>query len=198
MLYLYDRAIIEDLQASFDTANLDNPVKVIDSEAVIDVIAQMKEDRITFPIIAVLRDDDVNIDESRSNFTWMHKGVSCVFDNETNTYYNEKSIPVTFTYTIDILTTNTADMDELLRELMFKYTSMYFLHIRLPYESDRVVRFGVRLDTGSTIQRGSSTKDYIKSGTLYRAVLKLIPEGCVMVNYTPVQLKRQEYEVETR
>lgn len=156
----------------------------------------MKEDKIKYPIIAITRNNDINIDESRSNFSWMHLGTQCVFDKVSNNYYNEKAIPIVLSYTMDIFTTSVADMDELVRELLFKYTTMYFLSINIPYESNRKLRFGVTLSKGSTIQRQSGASQYIQSGQLYRTTITLNCEGCVLLSYTPVKLRRQDYEID--
>ena len=196
ILYLYDRAIVDDLQKSFNPDNMSDPeVKVVDQEGLIQVLAQMKEDKIAFPVVSLVRNSSVNIDSNRCNFTWMHIGTQCVFDKVHNNYYNERAIPVQLGYDLDILTTNTADMDEMIRELMFKYTSMYFLSIQIPYESDRSIRFGVYIDPDSTIERMSKTAEYLNRGQLYRSTLKLKCDGCVLLHYTPVKLRRQEYEI---
>ena len=97
---------------------------------------------------------------------------------------------------MDIFTTSVADMDELVRELLFKYTTMYFLSINIPYESNRKLRCGVTLSKGSTIQRQSGASQYIQSGQLYRTTITLDCEGCVLLSYTPVKLRRQDYEID--
>lgn len=197
MLYLYDQAICDDLIASFNTNVVDNPVvKVFDPESIVGLVAQIQEDTISFPVIAIERDPTINIDTERSNFTRMHRGVHAVFDKENNLWYNERAVPITLSYSMSIITTNTADMDELVRELIFKYTQMYFLTIRLPYESDRKLRFGIKLDDGTTIERQSAASEYYSSGQLYRTKLQLNCEGCVLLSYTPIKLKRQESEIE--
>lgn len=198
ILYLYDEAIATDLQNSFTYEyTSDATVRVYDGDSIIDLVAQMKEDKISYPIIALQRDSNINIDESRSNFSWMHLGTQCVFDQVSNNYYNEKAIPVSLSYTMDVFTTSVADMDELIRELLFKYTTMYFLSIQIPYESNRRLRFGVTIAKDSTIQRQSGSSQYIQSGQLYRSTITLNCEGCVLLSYTPIKLRRQEYQIDT-
>lgn len=196
MLYLYDSAICEDLQNSFKSIENNQPiVKVVDAEGILGIIAQIKEDKINFPLVAITRDPNLSIADNL-NFTRMHKGVCTVLDNKTNELYYEKAIPVNLRYAITVLTTNTADMDELLRELIFKYTSMYFLTITLPYECSRKVRFGIRIDKDSTIERSSAQLEYIQSGQLYQSILNVFCEGCVMVEYTPAKLMRVDPNVQ--
>lgn len=195
MLYLYDKAICDDLRRSFNPENVPDPtVRVVDPEGIIDIAAQLQEDRIKFPILSVYRNPEIPVDTDRANFTRMHKGMMTRFDNANNILYAEKIIPIKLSYQLTALATNTADTDEILRELMFKYLQMYFLVIRLPYEDDRKVRFGIRIDFES-VQRKTSTVDYIKSGKLYEVALPLIVEGAVMVDYTPVKLRRSQPEV---
>lgn len=99
-------------------------------------------------------------------------------------------------YTLAILASNTADMDELCRELIFKYTSMYFLAIDTPYESKRRIRFGIRIDLSDTIDRISSQGEYMRNGQLYQTNVPLVCDGAVLLTYTPAHLRRINYETE--
>lgn len=196
MLYKYDNAIVDDLKRSFNPENLPNPVvSVVSPDQIIGLAAQLQNDSIKLPIIALTRNQE-QIDSSRTNFTAMHKGVATVIDNETNELYHEKVIPITLSYNLTIITSNTADMDEMIRELMFKYINMYFLTIKLPYESNRKIRFGVSLSKDSEIDRTSGVSEYRSEGKLYQSILTLNCEGAVLVSYTPVKLKRLEYEID--
>ena len=196
MLYKYDNAIVDDLKRSFNPENVPNPVvSVISPDQIVGLAAQLQNDSIKLPIIALTRNQE-QIDSNRTNFTSMHRGVATVIDNETNELYHEKVIPITLSYNLTIITSNTADMDEMIRELMFKYINMYFLTIKLPYESDRKIRFGVSLSKDSEIDRTSGVSEYRSEGKLYQSILTLNCEGTVLVSYTPVKLKRLEYEID--
>lgn len=196
MIYLYDEAIVNDLKNSFNPNAVENPVvSVVSPDKVIDIAAQLQNDEITFPIVALTRNDDISIDTNLTNFTRMHKGVAAVVDPKTNNLYYEHAIPLNLEYSLTVLATNTADMDELIRELIFKYTRMYFLTITLPYEGQRKVRFGVTINTDSAIERSSGIVDYLESGQIYQSIIRLKCEGCVYVKYTPVHLKRTAHEI---
>lgn len=184
MVYLYDNAIADDLNRSLGS----DTVRVVGPEGAVDIIAQIKEDRINFPVIVLTRDGNYSIDKRRMNFTLAHKGIPMSIDLETNKVYNERIVPINLNYNVTVLATNTADMDEMMKELMFKYIHMFFLTIRLPYESDRKLRFGVELDPEGTVEQSSGSVEYMKSGTLYQSILPLRCEGCVLVSYTPHQL----------
>lgn len=196
MLRLYDEAIVKDLERSFNPEMSGHPVvKAMDADGIIGIAAQVQNDEITFPLICVVRGSDYDIDTARTNFTMMHRGVSKVIDQETNELYYEKAIPITLTYTLTLLLTNQVDMDELVRELLFKYTSMYFLSIDLPYESDRRMRFGITLDTTRSVEKSSGVFEWLDSGQLYQTMIPLKVDGAVLLHYTPVKLKRIEYDV---
>lgn len=196
MIYVYDDAIVKDLQKSFNPLNSDDPVvKIVDPEAIIGLAAQIKEDQITFPVIALSREGSIQIDKSRMNFTRLHKGVQAVLEEHTNNLYYEKAVPIDLKYTLTVLTTNTADMDELVRELIFKYVDMYFLTVTLPYEAKRKVRIGLTIDPDSSIDRQSGASEYIKNGQLYQTIISLKCEGAVLVTYTPAHLRREVHEV---
>ncbi len=196
MLYLYDRALAKDLEDSFNPNHVSNPVvKVIAPEAVIDLTAQIKEDQITFPIVALTRNPDTSIDTDLTNFTRMHRGVEIVIDPKTNNIYNEKLVPVKLSYVATLLTTSTASMDELIREFIFKYISQYFLSITLPYESKRKLRFGVIVDY-ENIERSSGSAEYLSKGTIYQSTVPLICQGAIEVSYTPIHLKRLDIDID--
>lgn len=197
MIYLYDQALADDLRQSFNpTAVKDPVVKVIDADSVVGLAAQIQADEVSYPIVALTRTSDVSIDTERWNFTRLHKGLQSVIDIETNELYYERVIPINLSYQLNVITTNTADMDEIVRELLFKYASMYFLQLVLPYECRRKVRFGVVIDSSSNIERKSSSNDYLASGQLYETAIPLKCEGCVLVTYTPAKLVRVTSEID--
>ena len=196
MIWVYDNAIVEDLKKSFNPDNVPSPaVAVIEPENAIDLVAQVQEDKIKFPVVALTRLPNIAIDESLRNFTKEKRGVSTTFDNSKNTLYQERSIPIKLSYELSVFTTNTADMDEILRELLFKYSSMYFLSITIPYESKRKIRFGIVADISNGIEIKSTASAYIAEGKLYGASITLNCDGCVLVHYTPRKLQRFVSEV---
>ena len=66
MLYLYDDAIIEDLRKSFNPAQVPNPaVSVVNAEQIVDIAAQIQDDKLKFPLVSVYRKSDVQIDSQR-------------------------------------------------------------------------------------------------------------------------------------
>ena len=198
MIYKYDDAICDDLRKSFNPNNVENPVvSVISSEVVTSIAAQIQNDQLKFPIVALIRNpNSVQIDQSRMNFTRAHFGVSAVIDKETNNVYYEKALPITLEYSLTVLTTNIVDQDEIIRELLFKYVNMYFLTIRLPYECDRKIRFGVRITSETDIDYSSGSPEYLQTGSLYQAIIPLHCDGCVLVSYTPAHLVRTTFDVE--
>lgn len=197
MIYLYDNAIVEDLRQSFTPQDETTPIVTIaDPESAIGIVAQLQEDNIKYPIVVLQRDPNYQIDTDRWNFTRAHKGVPVVIDNKANMVYNERILPITLSYTITLLTTNQADMDELERELLFKYTSMYFLSIELPYECKRIVRFGISITNSNEIERRSGSVEYNTSGQLYQTAIPIKCEGCVLIHNTPHKLPRYGQEPE--
>lgn len=190
MIYLYDNAICDDIRKSFNPTNVPNPVvTVMSSEQAIAIASQIQDDKLKFPIVALIRKpNSVQIDQSRMNFTRAHFGVAAVFDNKTNQVYHEKALPVTLEYSLTVLTTNIVDQDEIIRELLFKYINMYFLSIKIPYESERTIQFGVRITSETDIDYSSGSPEYLQSGSLYQAIIPLKCDGCVLVTYTPMHL----------
>ena len=197
MIYLYDRAIADDLQASFNSDMGMPAPKLISAEQIIGIVAQEKNDNITFPIISLTRKpNSVQIDRDRMNFTRAHFGIASVLDKKTNDLYYEKVLPITLEYALTVVTTNTVDRDEIIKELLFKYLNMYFLTIKLPYECSRKIRFGVRIVSETDIDYSSGSSEYAESGSLYQAIIPLKCDGCVLVSYTPAHLVRTLTDVD--
>lgn len=196
MLYLYDRAVVDDLKSSL-TEEINQNVVMTDVENYPGIIAQIQEDTITYPLILLHRDDDTPIKTELMNFTRYQFGVPAAFDKKTNTIYYERALPVDVNYTMRIISTNVADTDELARELFYKYISMYYLTIRLPYESDRKLRFGLEVDKDYGIKKESGSFDYLASGTLYQSTIRLNTQGCVMITNTSRHLKRTVIDTNT-
>ena len=184
MVWIYDNAICDDLNRSLGSGD----VRVIDPEGAVDIIAQIKDDNIKFPVVVLTRDTDYEIDTSRINFTLAHRGIPACIDLETNKIYNERVLPINLKYNLTVLATNTADMDELMKELIFKYIHMFFLTIKLPYEGERKLRFGISIDPGTTISQSSGSVEYLKTGKLYQSIIPLTCQGCVLISYVPHQL----------
>lgn len=195
MIWVYDNAICKDLERAFNPSSVPNPlVRVISPEEAIGLAAQIQNDAIQFPIVVLTRATSVEIDTDRTNFTRIHKGVNTVFDNEKNEYYKEKSMPIKLSYSLTVLTTSVADMDEIIKELIFNYYQTYFITLEVPYESKRQIRFGIKVDP-SGIETSSTTGEYVQSGKLYQSILPLNCEGAVLLSYTPVKLTRSETQI---
>lgn len=190
MLYLYDQVIAEDLSRCIDPdSGAETHVKVIGPEGVLPVIAQIQEDKIKFPLLCLFRNDST-IDTRRTNFTAMKFGVATVVDPTTHMIYSEKVMPINLSYELTVLATNTVDMDEIIKELLFHYSNTYFMTIKsLPYESNRSLKFGVVVDAES-IKKTSGALEYIQGGALYQTQLTLNCEGAVYLSYTPKHLLR--------
>lgn len=195
MLYLYDKAIVKDLNESFNEDIAHPVIKVIEPDGVLGLAAQIQNDEIQFPVIALSRAENYDVDTNLINFTRATMGVPCGFDNETNNIYSEHAIPITLTYALTILTTNQADMDELVREILFKYRRQYFLTITVPYESKRKIRFAIIKDPNADIQADSRQLGYIQEGKLYQTVIPLSTIGCNLIHYTKQHLRRIAPEV---
>ena len=193
MLWKYDEAIIEDLKKSINADNANPNVVIADANTYPGIIAQIENDTITYPLILVQRDEDMPIITELFNFSRAQFGIPAAFDNKTNNIYFEKSIPVDIKYTVRIISTNTADSDELARELFYKYLAMYFLTIRLPYESDRKLRFGIEVDLDYGIKKESGNFEYLQNGALYQSSIHLKTNGCVLLSYTGRHVERTVY-----
>ena len=186
MLWAYDEAIVQDLVSCIDpSGGASNTVKMMGDEGMMGVFAQLQADSIKFPALFLQRNAETPLDSSRYNFTRLHKGVPAVYDSEKNNIYMEKAVPIELKYDLHVLTTNTIDMDEMIREILFRYSSMYYITMQVPYESKRQLRFGIAIKPDTTISRHSGASEYIENGRLYESIIELECQGAVLLSYTP-------------
>lgn len=186
MLWCYDNAVTADLASCIDPeGGANSTVKMMGEGGMMSIFAQLQDDKITFPAVFLQRHQETPLDPKRYNFTRMKKGVATTYDPEKNNIYFEKAVPIDLKYDLHILTTNTVDMDELQREILFRYSSMYYLTMEVPYESKRQIRFGIAINPDTPIRRNSGTTEYLESGKLYESIMELECQGAVMLTYTP-------------
>ena len=186
MLWVYDEAIVKDLSACISPeSSANSTVRMMGEDGIVGILAQLQEDKIKFPALFLNRHAETPLDTKRYNFTRLHKGVPTTYDPKTNNLYLEKVAPIELRYDLHILTTNTIDMDEIIRELLFRYSSMYYLLVTIPYESKREIRFGVAINPDTNIQRKSGLSEYVEGGKLYESIIQLECQGAVLVSYTP-------------
>lgn len=191
MIWIYDDAIIKDLKE-----DLGDSVAVLNPDQSLQVIALLQEDKIKFPIVAFTRDDNFQIKSDLVNFTRMHRGIPAVFDSKENTVYNEKSIPIDLKYEMTVMASSQADLDEIIRELIFKYTEQYFITVELPYEAKRQIRVGLSIHPDDPIQWDKTPSDYISGGTLLSGKINLFVDGAILVSYTGMHLKKADLDLE--
>ena len=195
MLWAYDEAIIKDLSGCIDPkGEANNTVRMMGEQGMMGIFAQLQEDRITFPAIYLQRSNETPLDAARYNYARLHQGVVAGFDHDTNNVYIEKALPIQLKYDLHVLTTNTADMDEIIRELLFRYSQMYYITMQIPYESKRNIRFGMAINPDTPIRRNSGVTEYVESGQLYESTLEIECQGAVLINYTPRHLTGVEID----
>lgn len=186
MLWAYDEAICKDLADCINpSGKMNSTVKMLGDDGIMGVLAQIEEDRVTFPAIFLSRHRDTPLDPSRFNFTRLHKGVPAAYNSETNTLYMERMAPIELKYDMHVLTTNTSDMDEVTRELLFRYSSMYYITMEVPYESKRKIRFGIGIHPDTSISQKRGQTEYVESGRLFESIMELECQGAVLLSYTP-------------
>ena len=104
MIWAYDNVISDDLRKAVNASSGANDiVKVIDKEGAIGLIAQMKEDKVQFPLMCLVRHAETPLDSNLANFTRLHSGIPVSYDPEKHNLYYEKSIPIKLEYDLVIL-----------------------------------------------------------------------------------------------
>lgn len=162
MVYLYDNAIIQDLRRIIN----DNRVTITPYDNLIRTIAKSENDIITLPIISIARNGWSIRDERphAMKFTGEFSGLD---DNKdvVNTY----AIPIRIDYTMDVFTKTRLDNDNILRELIFYYSTNPTLSITIPYGLTANKNFNIIF--GNDIEDNSDIINHKNIGEHFRQTI---------------------------
>lgn len=160
LIYLYDNAIVDKFRSLFK----DSRITVQPPENAIRYVAQLSNDDVKFPLIALnrtswsLRSGDISWAQSRT-------GIANRL-NPDNTISVMRAIPIQMEYQLDVYTVDRLTSDEIYRELIFYFIKNPTLEVEIPYTVDGKHVFN--LDINPDITDNSDTVEHVNKGVLYR------------------------------
>lgn len=198
-MYLYENAIIEDINSLF----INSKVKTVIADSIDEALkrsAAEGEDKISLPLI-ILTGGDWNIDDA--NFYAYMKGIEfkrkdittktggCC-DKTTNTIAKSVNvIPFTPNYTMHIMCSSSRECDMLTREILFHYYMQPTLTVKLPYGIDEIHTFNINFDR-------RITKNQTYSGLVYRTLSFNLAGAYLWHNNTVAVIKEVDTDVKER
>ena len=179
-VYAYDMSIIDDFRARFNykkdgTPKTNNIIQITNSENVFEIIGDLENDNIQFPIISLTRTGWSIKDFHQETQT--HLGALVDYIEPTDKKDDRlkqvrlQAIPIKINYQVDIWTQNRADNDILARELIWFYTLNPQLLVKIPHGLNAKHVFNVMFDFD--IVDNSDIVEHNSKGRYYRQTLGL-------------------------
>lgn len=135
---------------------------------------QMKVDQnndkpITLPMIALSRDNDIEI-ISTAKKALSYDGGHLEYTEDKSSLLN--AIPIKLSYQLDIYTRYFAEADEYVRNFIFNFINYPRLHIEIPYNNAKVIHNSTVL-VESPVSDSSSIPERLISGQFTRMTIRL-------------------------
>lgn len=174
-VYAYDMAIVEDFRIRFNykkdgTPKTNNIVQITNSESAFEIIGDLDNDNIKFPIISLTRTGWSMKDNHYE--AQIHQGslVDYMEPNDKNDkrlkQVRLQVLPIQIDYQIDIWTQNRIDNDILARELIWFYKQNPQMLVKIPHGLNAKHVFNVAFD--SDVTDNSDISEHNSRGRYYR------------------------------
>lgn len=170
--YLYDEAVVNKLRE----VTGDSRIHVISPDQSISFLAQFDNDRVELPAVVVSR-NSVNLLDYRNQAVAL-KGQSVRRGSEDNLYVKAQLIPMRVEWSIDIYTVDRYSCDEIVRELVFFFTTCPRFEVKVPYQLDIIQNFDVLLS--SEIVDNTDLLEFPNTGEKFRETLTIYTENAHM------------------
>lgn len=171
-VYLYDEAVVNQLRKITG----DDRIHVIDPSQSISFLAQFDKDKVELPAIVVSR-GLVRLLDYRNQAVAL-KGQTARRNSDDNLYVKAQLIPMRVEWNIDIFTVDRYTCDEIVRELVFYFTTRPRFEITVPYDLDIVQNFDVLLS--QDIVDNSDLVEFPNTGERFRETLTIYTENAHM------------------
>lgn len=177
-VYAYDLAIINDLRARFNYTKdgkqkTNNIIQITNSENVFNIIGDLQNDTIKFPLISLIR-TGWQIEDYSQEFMNNSGGlVGYLKDDEgkRTRQVRLQAIPIQINYQLDIWTQNRVDNDIIAREFIWFYKQNPQLRVKIPHGLNITHPFNIGIE--NEIVDNSDIAEHTSRGRYYRQTLGL-------------------------
>lgn len=146
-IYLYEKAIVEKMREITG----DDRIVITPSENIRNIIPRISNDEIKLPLIHMIR-NNWRLSDKKSHAMKMNGHIANDFplfhqgSNEINgKIHREHIIPITFSHTFEVWSRTREENDEMIRELIWFFSTMGELIVNIPYGLDREHIFTLEL-----------------------------------------------------
>lgn len=177
-VYAYDLAIIEDLRARFNHTKdgkqkTNNIIQITNAENVFNIIGDIQNDNIQFPIISLVR-TGWQIEDYSQEFMNNSGGLVGYLEDEPGSRVRQvrlQAIPIQINYQLDIWTQNRLDNDIIAREFIWFYKQNPQMRVKIPHGLNITHPFNIGIE--NEIVDNSDIAEHNSRGRYYRQTLGL-------------------------
>lgn len=172
----YDDAITEKIKGWLADSSQLRVLSPEESDRLIQLNAEDSNDKpLQLPLIAISRNKDIEI-ESTIKQNKSFDGLILGPGSKENTTVHMNVIPIKTTYQLDIYTKKRVEVDEYVRQYLFKLINNPQLIVNIPYNSattNYLVRHTANLRVLNTVSDTSDISTHIFTGQFYKWTIQL-------------------------
>lgn len=142
-VYLYDEAIIDNLRRITQRGN----IYITPADNVFRTTGALNNDNIRFPMISLTRTDwSIAPVTHAMKFT----GASVSYNEDSNHVKSKQLLPIRINYLLDVWTQTRKENDDIMRELIWLFSTHPTMRVTIPYGLDLEHNFNIYLDNDVT------------------------------------------------
>ena len=188
-VYLYDEALVDGIKS----VTGDNRIRIVPPENTTSFLAQIDKDNVNYPAI-LLRRGPIQIVEPMRNQYSMLKGETVRYNSEENTATKVKTLPIRIEWDVDVYAADRKTCDEIVRELVWFFTTYPRFSVKIPYGLDITQNFDISLDPN--IEDNTDLLGFASTGELFRETLSIYTENAHYYTAQRQYLTKVKPEVE--
>lgn len=168
----YDEAITQKIKGWLADSSKLRVLNPDETNRLIQLKAEDSEDKpLTLPLLAISRNRDIEI-ESAIKQNKSFDGWVLEKDKTTDTVVHMNVIPIKTSYQIDIYTKTRIEVDEYVRQYLFKLINNPQIIVEIPY-NNHVVRHTANLRVLSPVSDTSDISTHLFPGQFYKWTIQL-------------------------
>lgn len=166
-VYAYDKSLIEDLRARFNSPKVNNTVQITNPNNSYTILGKLNEDTISMPFITLTREGWELNNNRQSYQTFIGDKITTrMNENNTKTTTRAQVLPITIRYRISVCTRDRITNDAIIRELLFYYHLRPSLLVFVKHNINMAHKFNIFFN--SNIEDNSDVANFDTKGQVYR------------------------------
>lgn len=182
-VYAYDKALVEDLRARFNSSPVDSEVnknvQIGPAEQMFNIIGSLEDDNIIMPFISLERQDwQLNLDRQGYQ-TFVGDEVYTRLDSENKPVeVRAQAIPITINYRLSVWSEDRITNDALCREILFYYHLRPTLMVYVGHGINMAHKFNIYFNSG--IEDNSDIANHTVRGQYFRQDMTLYTDDAYL------------------